>query len=83
MWAKASLGASLKYDLRVLRPQCYKCNMNYGGMGAEFYKRMLRDEGEEYMAKLEKDRQIITKAYDHYVIVLEEYKQLVDKLEKS
>ncbi len=77
LWSKASLGAYLKYDLRVLRPQCYNCNINRGGMGADFYKRMLKEIGPEKMEQLEKDRQITTKAYDHYVKLLEEYKKLI------
>ena len=62
MWAKASLPAGLKYDLRVLRPQCMRCNIHMGGMGADYYKRMLAEIGEEKMAQLEKERQILTKA---------------------
>lgn len=43
-------------------------------MGAEAYKRMLKEEGQVYMNKLEKDRQVSVKAYDFYVQLLEEYK---------
>lgn len=76
MWAKASLGAFLKYDLRVLRPQCARCNLFLGGMGATFYARMLKEIGPEEMAKLEKDRQVSVKAYDHYLKVLSDYQKL-------
>lgn len=76
LWSKASLGALLKYDLRVLRPQCYNCNINRGGMGADFYAKMLREIGEEKMAQLQKDRQVIVNAYDHYIKLLDEYKKL-------
>ncbi|MFA6314954.1 MAG: recombination protein NinG [Candidatus Paceibacterota bacterium] len=77
MWAKASLGAFLKYDLRVLRPQCYNCNINRGGMGADFYKKMLNEIGQVEMEKLERDRQVSVKAYDHYLKILSEYQKLV------
>lgn len=81
MWAKASLGAFLKYDLRILRPQCYRCNINHGGRGADFYKRMLKEIGEEKMNKLEKDRQITVKsAYDHYLQLIPEYQCVLDQL---
>ena len=73
-YPKSILGANLKYDMRVLRWQCFACNINKGGMGAEAYKRMLKEEGKAYMHKLEKDRQKSVKAYDHYVQLLEEYK---------
>lgn len=76
MWAKASVGANLKYDLRILRPQCYFCNVNCGGRGAEFYARMLRENGQEYMDKLEQDRQKTVKAIDHFLLLIEEYKLL-------
>jgi len=73
-YPKSVLGAYLKYDLRCLRIQCYSCNINKGGMGAEAYKRMLKEEGKAYMDRLEKDRQVIVKAYDHYIALLAEYK---------
>ena len=76
LWAKASLGAWLKYDLRVLRPQCYKCNIHHGGAGALFYARMVRENGQEYMNSLERERQVTVKAIDHYTQILEEYKKL-------
>lgn len=45
-------------------------------MGAEAYKRMLKEEGKNYMEKLEHDRTITVKASDFYVTLLEEYKQI-------
>lgn len=73
MWAKASLGAYLKYDIRLLRFQCMRCNIHLGGQGAIFYKRMLKEEGKKYMDKLEKDRNITVKSTDWYISLLEEY----------
>lgn len=73
-YPKSILGANLKYDMRVLRWQCFACNINKGGMGAEAYKRMLREEGKAYMDKLEQDRNKSVKAYDHYLELLKEYK---------
>lgn len=81
MWAKASLGAYLKYDLRVLRIQCFVCNIHRGGMGADFYKKMLKEIGPEQMAQLEKDRQVLVRAYDHYVKLIEEYTELLKTYE--
>lgn len=76
MWPKASLGAFLKYDLRVIRSQCYHCNINLGGNGAVFYKKMLAENGQEYMEKLERDKQITVKAYDYYTELLTKYKEM-------
>lgn len=73
MWPKASLGAYMKYDLRVLRPQCYNCNINRGGAGADFYERMLREIGAQRMEELQGCRRITVKAYDHYMKLLDEY----------
>ncbi len=76
-WPKASLSAYLKYDLRLLRFQCYNCNINKGGMGAEAYKRMSAEEGKMYMHNLELDRQkTVARAYDFYVSLLSYYKTI-------
>lgn len=74
---KASCGAYLKYDLRILRPQCYHCNINLGGNGAEFYRKMILREGATYVDRLIQDKQISVKAYPHYVKLLAEYQLLV------
>lgn len=76
MLAKASLGAFLKYDLRLLRPQCYNCNINLGGNGAIFIENMRRIEGDAYVDAILRDRNITVKAYDFYVDLLEQYKKL-------
>ncbi len=45
---KKYLPYQFKYDLRFLRPQCYNCNMNLGGMGALYLSNLLSEsEGEE------------------------------------
>jgi ribosomal protein L37AE/L43A len=76
MIAKASLGAYLKYDLRLLRPQCFKCNIHLGGMGAVFIENMRKREGDEYVDGILADRNILVKAIDHYIILLDKYKQI-------
>lgn len=79
-WPKASLGAYLKWDLRCLRPQCWRCNINLGGMGGVAYKKMLEEEGEAHMKQLEKDRQIIVKTTDHYSQLIPKYERLLANL---
>lgn len=75
---KGALGASLKYDLRILRTQCFNCNINYGGMGGMFRKRMAGEIGVKAEQKLfdecgaSKGKPI--KARDHYEQLIEEYK---------
>lgn len=76
LFAKASISAYLKYDLRVLRPQCYFCNINCGGRGADFIENMRLIEGDAYVDAIIADKTKSVKAYDHYVKLLEEYKKL-------
>jgi predicted transcriptional regulator len=73
-YPKSTLGANLKYDMRVLRWQCFACNIHKGGMGAEAYKRMLKEEGWAFMEQLEKDKQKTVKAYDEYLELLKTYR---------
>lgn len=75
MWAKASLSAFLKYDMRVLRWQCFRCNIHLGGMGAQFYARMLSEIGQDAMDSLNADRTKLVKAHDHYTKLLDFYAQ--------
>lgn len=78
MIAKASLSNYLKYDLRILRPQCYHCNMNLGGMGADFRRNMERIEGKKYVQAIEKDRNILIKADEMWFKEkIEEYQKLL------
>ncbi len=73
----ASCGAFLRYDLRNLRMCCYHCNINLGGNGAEFYRRLVEIEGQEYVDQLFKDKQKTIKAdIIWYNKILEEYKSL-------
>lgn len=74
LYPKASLGAYLKYDLRVLRPQCMNCNINLGGNGARYLENMERIEGKEYIESIKADMKITVKATDHYQQLLEKYK---------
>lgn len=76
MIAKSTLGAFLKYDLRLLRLQCTRCNIWGGGMGAIFIENMRKIEGDEYVDNILRDRFKTVKAYDHYLQILEEYKKL-------
>ena len=75
-WPKATLGAFLKYDLRLLKYQCYRCNINFSGMGGVAYPKMEQEFGKEFMLTLEKARLTTVKAIDHYLKLLEEYKVL-------
>lgn len=77
MIAKASLGAYLKYDLRILRNQCMRCNIHQGGRGADFIENMRKIEGNKYVNQILKDRSITIKAYDHYLSLLQKYEKIL------
>lgn len=47
---KGALPLKFKYDLRNLRPQCYNCNINYGGYSDIFIAKLEREkEGKEFL----------------------------------
>jgi hypothetical protein len=50
-------------------------------MGAEAYKRMLKEDGVEYIEQLEKDRQISVKTVDHYLSLIPKYEQILKQLQ--
>ena len=56
-----------------------RCNIHLGGQGAVAYKKMLKLEGPHYMEELEKDKNKVIQAYPHYVNLLAEYKELLEK----
>lgn len=82
MYPDGACGASMKYDLRILRNQCFRCNINHGGMGATFLLNMKREIGEGAAmalydeARLSKGRPI--NARDHYLILEREYKKILE-----
>jgi len=42
----------MQYDLRILRPQCFRCNIHYGGMTGTFRENMKFEIGEKEEQKL-------------------------------
>ena len=70
-------GALLRYNLNNLRLQCYYCNINLGGNGSEFYRRLVKEQSQEYVDDLFKLKGQTTKAIDHYTTLLDEYKQIM------
>lgn len=50
-WPKAILSTPAQYDIRFLRPQDYRCNINHGGMGATAFIKM-KDNGVDVVGEL-------------------------------
>lgn len=70
-------GAYLKYDVeRNLRWQCYHCNINCGGNGAIFCRRMIEEKGQDFVDSIFALKNQITKAEDRYLELLELYKEI-------
>lgn len=69
-------GAYLRYDIRNLRWQCYMCNIHLSGNGSEFYRRLVKEMGQEYVDGIFADKKRSVKAHDHYLSALAEYKNL-------
>lgn len=58
----STCGAFLRYDLRNLRIQCYNCNINQGGAGADYYRNLVTENGQDYVDQLFKDKHVSIKA---------------------
>ncbi len=55
-WRKKSiLSLRHKYDIRVLKVSCRKCNMYFDGNEAEYTLRLIRDYGTDYVLKLDEE----------------------------
>jgi hypothetical protein len=75
-------GAYLRYDLRNLRPQCYRCNISLAGNGSSFYRNLVQNEGQAYVDQLFEDKKIIMKENKSwYVDKIAEYRQKVLELQ--
>lgn len=57
----STCGLRLRYDLRNLRPGCYNCNINLGGNGAVYYRKMVEVEGQEYVDTLFHQKNLVEK----------------------
>lgn len=77
---RSTCGAYLKYDLRNLRPQCYRCNIFGGGMGAEFYRRLVEDNTQNYVNNIFADRLRVCKLQTRIEELLPEYQKLAKEL---
>lgn len=77
---KSTCGAYLKYDIRNLRPQCYRCNIFGGGMGAEFYRRMVAEKGQAHVDRIFADRALSVKLKDRVLELLPIYQKLAKEL---
>lgn len=72
---KSVCGAFLKYDVfRNLKWCCFNCNINLGGNLAEYYRKMLKENGQKYMDQLYIDKQRVINARGFFETLLVKYK---------
>lgn len=80
----AACGSFLRYDLRNIHSSCYHCNINLGGNGALFYKRLVDIYGQEFVDGIFRDKQIVTKAdVTFYSKKISEYEEVLDLSQKK
>ena len=79
-----ALGVSMQYNLDILRPQCFQCNINYAGMQIVFWKNLEIEYGKEKADKLYEECQASKgkpiKARPHILALTEEYRQKLKTL---
>jgi len=79
-WPKSILPSLMKYDIRLLRTQCGRCNIWLSGNQVEGYKRMVEEIGQIEMDKLDAERRkVIPASIIDWLNRLEEYKKLLEK----
>jgi len=63
-WIPQAQGDSIRFELSNVNPQCYRCNINLGSNGPEYYKFMLDHYGQEEMDRLLRRQVEIVKFYE-------------------
>ena len=51
-WIPKAQGNAIYFEETNIHPQCYRCNINLGGNGPEYYSFMLRTYGQEELDRL-------------------------------
>lgn len=74
-------GLSVYFDLMNLAPQCYRCNINLGGNGPNFYAWMLAERGQSVIDDLQaKSRQTLKIKPSEYMEMIAAMQQRLDML---
>ena len=79
-WASSELSTPCRYDVRYIRAQCYDCNMNKNGCGAEAFKKMvLQGIDVDLMWNLNKEMKGKVYTLEQVKALTESYKQLLNE----
>jgi len=77
-------GNGVYWDIRNIHVQCYRCNINLGSNGPEYYKYMLKTYGEdvinEIMGNAHKTIKITAPEYED---MIKDYKEKLDLIERD
>lgn len=77
-------GLFLRYDLRNLRPQCYRCNISLSGNGSSFYRNLVSRDGQYFVDEIFSDKNRQTKeTVIFFKDKIMEYQQIIEELEKD
>lgn len=77
----STCSTELSYDLDNLRPQCYACNIHRSGYWVEFERRMIQENGAEWVEALkQRNRDTKGNKYGSFWITqkIEEYKEILN-----
>lgn len=74
-------GNAVYFDLRNVHTQCFRCNINLGGNGPEYYPYMLTRYGQETIDELRRLSNTTVKfTQSDYLEMIEDMKQKLEEL---
>lgn len=74
-WIPQAQGDAIRFELNGINPQCYRCNINLGGNGPEYYIFMLEHYGQDEMDRLRKrQHEIVRYTEADYLEMIEDMK---------
>ena len=77
-------GMGIYFELYDVHPQCYRCNINLGGNGAEYYPYMLRTYGQGMIDILKEKQHSILKLNEFdFIDIAKHYEQEFKVLEEK
>ena len=75
-------GNAVKWDFRNIHSQCYRCNINLGGNGAEYYPYMEEQYGKKVIDELRARSNTSVKiTHTEHLEAIEELKLLLEELD--
>ena len=77
-----ALGTAIYFDLRNIHPQCYRCNINLGSNGPEYFRYMQDTYGDGVIDDLRRLSRTTLKLYaSDYEEMIEDMKEKLNELD--